>query len=115
MYPKCPQGVQELSQALETHLDWHSRIASPLISAYDDEESAVKSARARVKRGKKGVFIAYIDVEGIKGLYRRRARDIVDEFGIWIDDKAAWHNSKHEYVFQNYIPRVAIRKRRRFK
>lgn len=113
--PRNPQEDKELFNALDEHLDWSSETASPFISAYADEDTAVNSAVARVNQGKEGVFIAVIDVEERREpLWFRHVPKLAKKVGLWIEPQA-WNNSKYEYIFLNYIPGEVIVEYRWFK
>ena len=63
MFPRTDPEYQDLFDPLGRHLIWSNGTPSPFISVYADFKSAENSTVARVKDGKKVVFIAYIDVE----------------------------------------------------
>ena len=103
MFPRYPSEYQNLFNALGRHLEWSDRTPSPFISVYADWETAVNSASARVNRGKRGVFIAHIDVEDIEGLCYRWTPKLADEIGLRIQPQAL-RNSEQEFVFLHRIP-----------
>lgn len=111
--PRNPSEVRNLFNALDSHLDLSDTTPSPFISVYTNVKTAVNSAIARVKDGKKGVFIAYIDVEDIGGLYYRQVRKVAEEIGLWIQPRA-WGNSQEEFIFLHHLPAEAITKSRVF-
>ena len=107
MSPRNDSEYQNLFDALGRHLDWYDRTPSPFISVYADLETAEKSAEARVKRGKRGVFIAHINVEGIRGLSYRWVPKLADAIGLEIQPRA-WRNAEEEFVFLRHIPEEAV-------
>ena len=111
--PRDRAEERNLSNALGRHLDWSDRTPSPFISVYADLKTAVNSAVARVKDGKREVFIAYIDVEDIEGLWYRCVPKLAEEVGLWIQPQAL-RNSEKEFIFLRQIPADAITKYRVF-
>ncbi|KAK0506908.1 hypothetical protein JMJ35_010608 [Cladonia borealis] len=113
--PRDRAEERNLSNALGRHLNWSNRTPSPFISVYADLDTAVNSAVARVKDGKREVFIAYIDVgvEGIGDVWYRYVPKVAEEVGLRIQ-RQALGNSKQEFVFLHHIPAGAITKYRAF-
>ena len=107
MSPLNDSEYQNLFEALEKHLEWYDRTPSPFISVYADLETAEKSAEARVKRGKRGVFIAHINVEGMGGLSYRWVPKLADAIGLEIRSQAL-RNPGHEFVFLHHIPAEVV-------
>ena len=112
MFPRNRSEYQNLFNALGGHLDWSDRTPSPFISVYSDLKTAENSAIARVKRGKRGVFIAHIDVEAIEDLWYRFTPKLAEEIGLRIQPQAL-RNSEQEFVFLHHIPGEAVTKIRR--
>lgn len=96
---------------LDSHLQWGNRKPSPLISAFSNKSTALKYAELRVKRGQSGVFVAAVGLGKTsrtnKPVYWRSVRDLSDELGLWIHEKA-WSHSKDELVFLHHIPACMI-------
>ena len=114
MSPRNRSDRQNLFNALGGHLDWYDTTPSPLISVYADLDTAVKSANARVNGGKRRIFIAHIDVEGIEGLCYRYAPKLARDIGLSIPRRAL-RNSGREFVFLHHIPRKAVTECKYFK
>ena len=108
MFPRYYWEAKRLSNALSGHLDWSNQTASPFISVYADFDSAVNSANARQDQGKRGVFIACIEVrQSSEQIWYRSVREVAEEVGLWIE-RQAWKNSEHEYILYNRIPGEAV-------
>lgn len=112
MFPRNRSERQDLFDALGRHLEWSDRTPSPFISVYADRDTAVNSAIARVNQGKRGVFIAYIDVEAIEDLWYRFTPKLAEEIGLRIQPQAL-RNSEQEFVFLHHIPGEAVTRIRR--
>ena len=109
MFPRDRSEYQKLKlfNAIGRHLDWSNRTPSPFISVYADFDTAFNSASARANQGKRGVFVAVIDVKSSENLWYRRVREVADDVGLWIEQQA-WNNSEHEYIFLHRIPSDAV-------
>ena len=106
--PRKPSEERNLSDALGKHLDWTDRTPSPFISVYSNLNTAIDSAIARVKDGKRDVVIAHINVEQSESrLWYRKVRNVAEEIGLWIQPQA-WENSQNEFIFLHYIPAEAV-------
>ena len=113
-HPRNRSEKQNLFDALDRHLDWYDKTPSPFISVYSDWDTAVSSAEARAKKGKRGVFIAHINVEDIEGLWYRCVPKLAEEVGLWIQAQAL-RNSKKEFVFLHHIPAEVVTEYEYFK
>ena len=113
MFPRNDSEERDLSNALDRHLDWYDTTPSPFISVYTDLDTARVSANARVKQGKRGVFIAHIDVKRIGGLYYRNVRGLADEIELEIQPQAL-NNSRQEFIFLHHIPEEAVTRKEYF-
>ena len=106
--PRDRAEERNLSNALGRHLDWSDRTPSPFISVYSNLNTAIDSAIARVKDGKRDVVIAHINVEQTESrLWYRKVRDVAKEIGLWIQPQA-WENSHNEFIFLRHIPAEAV-------
>ena len=106
--PRDRAEERNLSNALGRHLDWSDRTPSPFISVYADLKTAVNSAVARVKDGKREVFIAYIEVERSESrMWYRQVPKVAEEIGLWIQPQAG-ENSQEEFIFLHQIPAEAV-------
>ena len=105
--PRNLSEKRDLFNALGRHLDWSDRTPSPFISVYADLETAEDSAIARVKQGRRGVFIAHIDIRPIGGLWYRHAPKLAKEIGLRIQPQAS-NNSEQEFIFLHHIPEEAV-------
>ena len=107
MSPCIDSEYQNLSEALDRHLDWSNRTPSPFISVYAALDTAYNSAVARVRQGKKGVFIAHIAVKDIKDLSHRHVPELAREIGLGIQPPAL-RNAEQEFIFLHSIPAEAV-------
>ena len=108
MFPDGPSEIQELSNALDKHLDWSNNTASPFISVYADYATALNSANARANQGRRGVIIARINVsESGERMWYRNVRAAAGFLKLRIELQA-WRNSQYEYIFLHRIPREAV-------
>ena len=109
MSPRSDSEYQNLFEALDRHLDWYDRTPSPFISVYADYDTAENSAIARAERGKKGVFIAHINVKHTGGLSYRCVPKLAEAIGLRIPQRAS-RNAEEEFVFLHRIPAKAVTK-----
>ncbi|KAL8826246.1 MAG: hypothetical protein Q9191_003923 [Dirinaria sp. TL-2023a] len=110
MFPRNDWEATRLRNALDRHLDWFNRTASSFISVYVNYDAAFNGAIARKNQGKRGIFIAHIDVRKSREcMWRRNVREVAVDVDIWIQQQA-WNNSEYEYLFLNHISAEAVTK-----
>ena len=107
MSPCSDSEYQNLFEALDRHLDWYNETPSPFISVYADYDTAINSAIARAKRGKKEVIVAHINVKHTGGLSYRCVPKLADAIGLRIPPRAS-RNAEEEFVFLHRIPAKAV-------
>lgn len=109
--PRTQREKTELTQLLEQHLDWYNRDRTPFISMYKKLQTAIETAKAWERRGKRNVRIAGIDRDALEnyGYVRyRNVRRLAGKLGLWID-REIWQSTENELIVFRQIPAGAVR------
>jgi hypothetical protein len=104
---KREKEKDELTNALEKHLDWYNKEPTPLISVYIFERAAWEYAQRRKRDGRMAVAISYIRRDMIGGNCLRRVRALAKELRYFFPERG-WHHSDYEWNILSQIPKEAV-------
>lgn len=97
-----------LREAVENHLNWQNRVATPFISLYRSKWAAMHEAHRRIEEGKESVRVYTIDMRRI-GKYRKcyHIQPLAKKLDVYIPNYR-WENSKYEYILLHRVPAKAV-------
>jgi hypothetical protein len=115
LYPSEGREKEMALDHITRHLRWDNRIATSLISTYDDYRPANHEAKRRVKASEEEVILwemeldEHVDQDDIEWA---RMYDLAKKLKFRIPEKA-YHNARHEVLFVDQIPRHCFLRRRK--